>query len=69
MTRLRDLAKQPDNDDRSQLGYSLALFNFGMGQVEYLYKRLLRANPAEMAVIRDSSFGLFPGVPRGSGTT
>jgi formylglycine-generating enzyme required for sulfatase activity len=52
--RLRDLAERGGDDPRSQFGYSLALLPEDPGQVEYLYERLLEANPAEMTLLRDS---------------
>ncbi|MFI5459403.1 MAG: SUMF1/EgtB/PvdO family nonheme iron enzyme [Isosphaerales bacterium] len=52
--RLRDLRTQDGNDSRSQLGYSLALLPGDPGQIDYLYGRLLAADPAETAVLRAS---------------
>ncbi len=55
LRRLHELAHRADNDDRSRLGYSLALLT-EPDEIEYLYRRLLWAGPAEMALIRDRVF-------------
>jgi len=49
-----DAAK--DKDSRKQLHASLALLPVDSGQVEYLYERLLKAEPQEVVVIRDALF-------------
>jgi formylglycine-generating enzyme required for sulfatase activity len=43
-----------DNDRRKQLHASLALLPVDSGQVEYLYGRLLQAEPQEVIVIREA---------------
>jgi hypothetical protein len=43
-----------EKDSRKQLHASLALLPVDPGQVEYLYGRLLNAEPAEVGVIRDA---------------
>ena len=45
---------EKDNDPRKQLHASLALLPTDSGQVEYLYGRLLDAEPGEVPVIRDA---------------
>ncbi len=50
--RLHDLSARSGNDDRARLAYSLALLP-EESQIEYLCERLQRADPAEMALIRD----------------
>ncbi len=52
--RLRELANQPDADPRLQLGYRLALFHEDPGQVDELFRRLLKGDRDEMVVIRDA---------------
>ena len=42
---------QANNDERRQLHTSLALLSVDAGQVEYLYQRLLKADPDEVLVI------------------
>ena len=51
--RLRDLARRSEGDPRSRLAYSLALLPDDRGQVDYLSRRVLEANPIEMEVLRD----------------
>ncbi len=52
--QLDALAKQPGNDRRSQLAYSLALLPEDRSQLDVLYDRLLAADPIETVVLRDS---------------
>ncbi len=52
-SRLHDLANGSGNDDRSKLGYSLARLSGDHGQIDYLYERLLRADPAGTTLICD----------------
>jgi hypothetical protein len=54
---LRHALVNPE-DSKEHLHASLALLPVDEGQVEYLYRRLLAAGPAELPVIRDA---LLPG--------
>jgi serine/threonine protein kinase/formylglycine-generating enzyme required for sulfatase activity len=54
--RLRALANQPGNDTRSKLAYSLALLPEDRSQLNFLYQRLLVADPIETVVLRDSLY-------------
>src|SRR5262249_18405523 len=47
-------AKGDDGDKRRQLHASLALLPVDPGQVDYLFQRLLTANPQELLVIRET---------------
>jgi formylglycine-generating enzyme required for sulfatase activity len=53
LSRLRDLARQPGSDQLAQLGYSLALLPDDPGQLDYLFRRLLDADPTEIEILRD----------------
>lgn len=48
---------EKENDPRKQLHASLALLPVDAGQVEYLYERLLKAEPQEAVVIREALLG------------
>jgi serine/threonine protein kinase/formylglycine-generating enzyme required for sulfatase activity len=50
-SRLQQELDRADPDSRSRLHASLALLPVDPGQLEYLYKRLLNAGPAELPVI------------------
>jgi formylglycine-generating enzyme required for sulfatase activity len=52
--RLREENERALDGSRQKLHMSLALLPVDDGQVEYLYKRLLNAGPAELPVIRDA---------------
>src|SRR5262249_10365123 len=45
---------ETNNDSRKRLHASLGLLPVDPGQVEYLYGRLLQADPQEVAVLRDA---------------
>jgi formylglycine-generating enzyme required for sulfatase activity len=51
---LRRVAAESDPDSRERLHAALALLPSDPGQVDYLVDRLLRADPRELAVIRDA---------------
>jgi serine/threonine protein kinase/formylglycine-generating enzyme required for sulfatase activity len=59
LSRLRALARQPGNDELAQLGYSLGLLPDDPEQLVYLFRRLLDAEPDELAILRDR---VLPGV-------
>jgi formylglycine-generating enzyme required for sulfatase activity len=50
---LRDAYEEAGNDPRKQLHASLALLPVDAGQKDYLYARLLDADPRDVAVLRD----------------
>ena len=53
--QLRQLLQQPELDEKERLRLSLAMVHADdEGQVAYLSDRLLRAEPAEVPVIRDA---------------
>src|SRR5207248_3275802 len=48
---------EKEDDARKQLHASLALVPVDAGQVEYLYERLLKAQPQEVMVVREALGG------------
>src|SRR5271157_1230659 len=52
--RLRQIAENPKVESKEHLHASLALLPVDQGQVKYLYRRLLKAAPTELPVIRDA---------------
>ena len=52
--RLKEEKEKAADDSRKQLHASLALLPVDAGQVDYLYKRLLKGEPQEVVVIRDA---------------
>jgi formylglycine-generating enzyme required for sulfatase activity len=55
--QLRWHLQESPEDSKEHLHASLALLPVDEGQVEYLYRRLLEAGPAELPVIRDALLG------------
>jgi eukaryotic-like serine/threonine-protein kinase len=54
---LRRIAADAPENSKEKLHASLALLAVEPGQVEYLYRRLLSANPSELPVIRNALVG------------